>query len=139
MPRHNEKQIVELETKFWQSILDEDTDAAVAMLDDKSVVTGSQGHALLSHDDYRSMAEQQGQTKWRLKTFKLEDVKVTFPIQDVAVIAYKVTEEMDVDGKPVTLKAADATTWVRKGGKWRAALHTESVLGDPFGRDRKAA
>jgi hypothetical protein len=55
------------------------------------------------------------------------------------VIAYKVTEEMDVDGKPVTLKAADATTWVRKGGKWRAALHTESVLGDPFGRDKKPA
>jgi hypothetical protein len=46
---------------------------------------------------------------------------------------------MDVEGKPLTLKAADTTTWVCKHGKWLAALHTESVLGDPFGRDRKAA
>jgi Domain of unknown function (DUF4440) len=138
MAKNNEKTIIELETKFWQSIQDKNTDAAVAMLDDKSVVAGAQGLALLSHDDYRGMAKH-GEKMWNLKSFKLDDVKVTFPIEDVAVIAYKVTEEMDVEGKPLILKAADTTTWVRKGGKWLAALHTESLLGDPFGRDRKAA
>jgi hypothetical protein len=55
------------------------------------------------------------------------------------VIAYKVTEELDVEGSPITLKAADTTTWVRKGNKWLAAQHTESLLGDPFGRDRRTA
>jgi hypothetical protein len=138
MIRKDEKTIVELETKFWQSMVDNDTDTAIAMLADKSVVAGAQGLALLSHDDYRGMTEQ-GKTLWKLKSFKLDDVKVTFPTEDVAVIAYRVTEEMDVEGKPLTLKAADATTWVRKGGKWLAVLHTESILGDPFGRDRKAA
>jgi len=46
---------------------------------------------------------------------------------------------MEVEGKPLTMKAADATTWVRQDGEWMAALHTESLLGDPFGRQRKAA
>jgi hypothetical protein len=138
MAKKDAKSIIELETKFWQSMVDKDTDAAVAMLDDKSMVTGARGLALLSHNDYRGMAKQ-GESLWNLKSFKLDDVKVTFPAEDVALIAYKVTEEMEVEGKPLTLKAADATTWVRKGGKWLAALHTESLLGDPFGRDRRAA
>ena len=138
MARKDAKTIIELETKFWQSMVDKDIDLAVAMLTDKSVVTGAQGLALLSHDDYRGMAKQ-AEGLWNLKSFKLDDVKVTFPAEDVAVIAYRVTEEMEVEGKPLTLKAADATTWVRKGGKWLAALHTESLLGDPFGRDRRAA
>lgn len=138
MARKDAKTIIELETKFWQSMVDQDTDAAIAMLADKSVVTGAQGLALLSHDDYRGLAKQ-GESLYKLKSFQLDDVNVTFPSEDVAVIAYRVTEEMEVEGKPLTLKAADATTWVRKGSKWLAALHTESLLGDPFGRDRRAA
>jgi hypothetical protein len=138
MAHHDEKTIIELETRFWQSIADKNADAGVAMLDDKSIVAGAQGLALLRHEDYRRMAAQ-GEKLWSLKSFKLDDVKVAFPTEDVAVIAYKVTEQIEVEGKPLTLKAADTTTWVRKSGKWLAALHTESLLGDPFGRDRKAA
>ena len=58
-------------------------------------------------------------------------------IQSCAVIAYKVRENLTVDGKKLTLEAADASTWVRDGDGWKCALHTESVLGDPYGRDRK--
>ena len=55
----------------------------------------------------------------------------------MAVIAYKVIEDLLVDGAPLTLEASDASTWVRQDGRWLCALHTESVAGDPFGRDRK--
>jgi hypothetical protein len=134
----DKQKIIDLEQKFWRTMVDKDTEASVAMLPEKSIVTGAQGAALLSHDDYRGMARQ-GDSLWKLKSFQLDDVKVIFPAKDVAVIAYTVTEEMEVEGKPLTLKAADATTWVRQDNEWLAALHTESVLGDPFGRDRKAA
>jgi hypothetical protein len=30
-----------------------------------------------------------------------------------------------VDGKKLTLEAADASTWVRDGDGWACALHTE--------------
>jgi hypothetical protein len=55
---------------------------------------------------------------------------------DVVVLAYRVREKVDVEGEPVALEAADSTTWVRRDGRWLCALHTESLLGDPFGRDR---
>jgi hypothetical protein len=35
------------------------------------------------------------------------------------------------------LDAADSSTWVRRNGRWLCALHTEAILGDPFGRDRQ--
>jgi hypothetical protein len=57
----------------------------------------------------------------------------------VAVLVYNVHEELTVDGKPVTIDAADASTWVRRNGRWVCALHTESLKGDPFGRDRPRA
>jgi hypothetical protein len=53
----------------------------------------------------------------------------------LAIVAYQVHEELTVDGKPVTLDAADSSTWVRRNGRWLCALHTEAIAGDPFGRD----
>jgi hypothetical protein len=58
---------------------------------------------------------------------------------DVAVLAYKVHEELTVEGKKVSFDAADASTWVKRKGQWLCALHTESLSGDPFGRDRQRA
>ena len=43
-----------------------------------------------------------------------------------------------VDGKPTKLEALDSSVWVRRDGKWVCALHTETLAGDPFGRDRRA-
>jgi hypothetical protein len=68
-----------------------------------------------------------------------DDANVTLLRDEVAIIAYNVHEELTVEGRPVALDAADASTWVRRGGRWVCALHTESIAGDPFGRDRKPA
>jgi hypothetical protein len=59
--------------------------------------------------------------------------------KDVAVVAYQVHEELTVEGKPVTLDAADSSTWVRRGGHWLCVVHTEAPVGDPYGRDRRLA
>jgi hypothetical protein len=32
-----------------------------------------------------------------------------------------------VDGKPVASDAADASVWIKRGGQWQCALHTESA------------
>ena len=57
--------------------------------------------------------------------------------EGVAVVAYKVTERVVVDGRQLTLEANDASVWVQRDGEWACSLHTESIAGDPFGRDRK--
>jgi hypothetical protein len=45
---------------------------------------------------------------------------------------------LTVDGKPVTLDAADASIWAQRDGRWVCALHAESIAVDPFGRDKFA-
>ena len=52
-------------------------------------------------------------------------------------VTVTVTNVVTVDGEPVSLEAADVSTWVRRDGRWLCALHTESLAGDPFGRDRQ--
>ena len=64
----------------------------------------------------------------------MSDTSVITPTDDVAVIGYTITEHLEVDGKPMTLKAAESSTWLRQNGRWQCVQHSESVLGDPFGR-----
>lgn len=46
---------------------------------------------------------------------------------DVAVIAYKVSEEMVVDGELKKLDAFDTSVWVKRDGGWVCAAHTETI------------
>jgi len=129
-----EKEIVGLETRFWQAMKDQDVDAALALTADPTLVTGSQGAARLDHKTFRGMMSG---ASWELKSYEFSDMKVEKVTDDVAVIVYKVREDLTFDGEPISFEAADASTWVRKDGGWVCILHTESILGDPFGRDRK--
>ena len=129
-----EKEIVGLEKKFWQSMIDKDIETGAGLAADPCLVTGAQG---VGRIDRKTFAKMMQEGKWELHAFDFSDVKVEQVTDDVAVIAYKVREDLTVDGKKLTMEAADASTWVRDGGRWVCALHTESVLGDPFGRDRK--
>ena len=77
---------------------------------------------------------------WTLDAFELQDgADVRLVTDDVAIVAYRVREQLTVEGAPVTLEAADVSLWVRRDGRWRCALHSESLAGDPFGRDRQPA
>jgi hypothetical protein len=131
-----EKEFLELERRYWQALQDGDDDTALKLSDDPCIVAGPQGVASLDRNMMEGMLKN---ADWKLNKFEIDpDVKVKKLGDDVAVLAYKVREQLTVDGKPVTLEAAEASTWVRKNGGWVCALHTEAVTGDPFGRDRRA-
>jgi hypothetical protein len=129
-----DQQILDLENQFWQSMIDKDAEAGVRLTADPCIVAGAQG---VSRIDSKTFAKMVEHGNWVLHDYEFSDVKVERVTDDVAVIAYKVRENLTVDGKKLTLEAADASTWVRDGDGWKCALHTESVLGDPYGRDRK--
>ncbi|HEX6307165.1 MAG TPA: hypothetical protein VFZ69_03190 [Longimicrobiales bacterium] len=46
-------------------------------------------------------------------------------------------EQVTVDGESLPVTSNDSSVWVRRNGEWRCALHTESLAGNPFGRDRR--
>jgi len=129
-----QQQLVELERQYWQAIKDKDVEAATSLTDDACILTGAQG---VGRIDKQQLAAMLKAASYTLDAFELQDVQACSLSDDVAVIAYKVREELTVDGEPVTLEAADASTWVRRDGRWLCALHTEAIAGDPFGRDRR--
>jgi uncharacterized protein (TIGR02246 family) len=129
-----EHELMGLEQQFRQAMVDRDAATAMQLTDDVCILTGAQGASTFPKEAMAKMMEDGGYT---LRHFELKDPQVEMLRDDVAVVAYQVHEEMTVDGKEVALDAADASTWVRKDGRWVCALHTESILGDPYGRDRR--
>ena len=130
-----EKELMQLEKQFWQAIKDRDAEAAIALTDEECIVSGAQGIARIDQDAMEAMMRD---ASYSLNRFRIADnPEVRLVNDDVATVAYKVHEELTVDGKPVTLEAAETSVWVRRDGRWVCALHTESLLGDPYGRDRQ--
>jgi ketosteroid isomerase-like protein len=131
-----EAQLLDHEKQYWQAIKDRDVQAAMRLTDDPCIVTGAQGVARITRQAFAGMLQAGG---WTLHEFTLSDVQVRVISEGVAILAYKVKELLTVDGKALTIEAADSSTWVRRDNQWVCALHTEALLGDPFGRDKQQA
>lgn len=123
-------EIKQLETNFWQAMVDKDAKGAAAMIADEALVTGSMGTMKIDPAKYEKMTED-GQ--WTLEKFAFSDVDVVFPADDVAVIAYQVHQTGEMKGERMNMHCADSSTWVRNGDGWKCALHTETILGKPGG------
>jgi len=130
-----ESELLDLEKQYWRAIKEKDAKTAMNLTDDPCIVTGAQGVSLLEPKAFEKIIAD---PSWTLDEYEFkDDPEVRLINDDVAIVAYKVQEKMTVEGQPVTLEAADASTWVRRGGRWVCAVHTESIAGDPFGRDRR--
>ncbi|HJQ52824.1 MAG TPA: nuclear transport factor 2 family protein [Gemmatimonadaceae bacterium] len=124
----------DLEKQYWQAIKDRDVQAAMRLTDDPCIVTGAQGVARITHQAFAGMLQAGG---WTLHEFTLSDMQVRLLSEDVAILAYRVKESLTVEGKAIMLDASDSSTWVKRDGQWMCALHTEALMGDPFGRDKQ--
>ena len=130
------KELIQLEKRYWQALQDQDGATAARLSDEPSILAGAQGVSSL---DRKTIASMFDAFESKLESFELKSPQVRFLTDDVAVVAYTVHEELIVEGKPLAVDAADSSTWIRRDGGWLCALHSESLLGDPFGRDRMPA
>jgi uncharacterized protein (TIGR02246 family) len=128
------QELLGLENQYWQAMKEKDVDAAMRLTDEECIITGAQGVGRINRQALSGMLKN---APYALHAYELKDASVRQIGDDVAIVAYTVHEELTVDGKPVSFDAADASTWIRRDGQWRCALHTESIAGDPFGRDRR--
>jgi hypothetical protein len=119
--------VIDLEKRFWQSMVDNDTDTALDLLTEPSTLVSSYGTMKFDHASYRQMAES---GDYVLKSFELSDVEVTFPTEDTAIATYRVKQASTRrgDSNLTTEEMADSSTWIRKNGEWRCAVHTETPL-----------
>ena len=128
-------ELMQLERQYWEALKNKDPKTAMALSDDPCLITGAQGYGSYSTKQLGAMMND---GRYELRDFRIDDAEVQMISNDVAIVAYRVHEDLMVEGKPVAVDAADSSTCVRRGGQWRCALHTEVILGDPFGRDRGA-
>lgn len=122
-----------VEQRYWDAVQRKDADEAIELSDDACIVVGAQGVGSIDREQLGKMLQQ---ASYELTRYSFDDkqFQVRQIADDVAVVAYAVHEDLVVDGKPESLEAYDASVWVKRDGKWRCALHTESLRGDPFGR-----
>ena len=121
------KTFIELETKFWQSMVDQDTDAALQLLHDPAMMLTAHGAMKFDHAGYRKMAEQ---GTMDVTAFVLSNVEVLFPTETTAVLTYQVKQTVAAreGGKSTTQNMADTSTWIHAGKRWQCVLHTESEM-----------
>ena len=133
----HEQELMEVERRFWNAIKEKDASTASELTDDQCVVVGAQG---VSTIDAKTMGQMTTEGTWELEQFSFDDEarRIRFLTDDIAIIAYPVEERLVVDGATLRIEANDSSVWIRRDGQWRCALHTESLAGDPFGRDKLA-
>lgn len=119
------KTLIDLETKFWQSIVNNDTAAALEILSEPALVVGSHGAMQIDHAGYRKMAEQDSMV---LTSFELSDMKVLFPNDTTAILAYRVKQGVAPRGKSDSTEREmnDTSTWIQTDKGWRCVMHTET-------------
>ena len=120
-PRHR---IEQLERAFWQSMVDDDPKVATGMLADTALMVSGHGAMSFDHAGYTKMAKDPSH---RLVQFKLSDMDVMFPSDDLAIATYKVQQQVERDDKPMQMQAVDSSTWVKSGDDWKCVVHTESL------------
>jgi hypothetical protein len=119
--------IINLEKKFWQSMVDQDTDLSLSMLNEPSLMVSSHGTMQFDHRQFRQMAEQGSMA---IKSFELSDMNVVFPTDDSAVLTYKVKQSLTerVSSRQIDQEMADSSVWMCKNGQWLCVMHTETPI-----------
>jgi hypothetical protein len=119
------KTLINLEKKFWQSMVSNDTDTALEMLTEPALMVSSHGTIKFDHAGYRKMAEKGSMV---LTSFKLSDMEVAFPSATTAILSYHVKQSMAPRGKKASTvqEMNDTSTWIKTDKGWQCAMHTET-------------
>ena len=119
------EEIIALETSYWEAMKAKNGACASQLSGRISLVTGAQGVMSVAKSEMGKMTEE---GKWTLESYAFDDIAVTTPAPDVAVIAYTVNQKVTMDGKSQSLRAADRSTWIRGADGWECHAHSETLL-----------
>ncbi len=119
--------IIDLEKKFWQAMVDNDTDGAMALLSEPALMVSSYGAIKFDRAGYREIAEQAPMV---ITSFEMSDMDIVFPNETTAIVTYRVRQVIAPrnSGETTEQEMNDSSTWIRTGGQWRCVMHTETPV-----------
>lgn len=131
----SDQELLALERSYWDALKERDFRTIGRLTAEDSTVAGASGVAGV---DPRSIQKQIESAPYTMKGYRIDPqtVRVNRLCDDTVAISYGVHEDLEVGGKPVQLDAFDMSVWKQTPNGWTCVLHTESIKGDAFGRDR---
>jgi hypothetical protein len=120
-------EIIALETSYWDAMKRKDGARTAELSGKTSLVTGTRGVMSIPKDKMGEMTEE---GEWTLESYAFDEVEVSSPAPDVAIIAYTVRQKVVMNGKTQEMRAADSSTWIRGEAGWECHAHSETMLGD---------
>ena len=131
----SDQELLALERSYWDALKDHDFRTISRLTAENSTVAGASGVAGV---DPRSIQKQIESAPYTIKDYRIDPqtVRINRLCDDTVAISYGVHEDLEVEGKPVKLDAFDMSVWKLTDNAWTCVLHTESIKGDAFARDR---
>jgi hypothetical protein len=117
-----QNQLIATEKKLWEAWKNKDVKPFKAHLSPNSVMISENG--LESKDSILKFIEGHDCV---VKSYELSDFKVTWVDSDAALLTYKATQDATCGGTAAPAAVWAASLYVRRGGKWYAATHQETV------------
>jgi len=130
-----DQELLTLERDYWDAVKDRDARTVGRLTAEECLIAGARGASVV---DAREMGKLIEAATHRIIDYRidLKTTRITHLSDDVVAIAYGIHEDLEVGDKPVQLDAFDVSLWRKSDTGWTCVLHTESIAGDPFGRDR---
>jgi len=130
-------EIVALETQFWDALRTRDGARIARLTADDCTIVGASGVRAVTGPAIARMLES---APYEIKSARIDPdtTRIVRLGDDCVVISYAVHEDVEIDGADVQVDAFDSSVWLHRDDAWQCVLHTESIAGDAFGRDRAA-
>ncbi len=90
----------------------------------------SDDHLAIVASGVRQTKEEhlQGLADLKLSEYSMNDVRVTFPTKEMAIITYVSGVKGTYKGKELPAKVAAASVWANRNGQWLEVLYQETAL-----------
>ena len=121
------EEVVNLEKSYWDAMKKKDGNRTAELSGKTSLVTGAHGVMNIPKSKMGKMTED---GKWKLESYSFDNVEVSTPAPDVAIIAYTVRQQVTMDGRSQEMHAADSSTWIHGTNGWECHAHSETILKD---------
>ena len=120
-------EIIGLEKSYWDAMKKKDGKRSAELSGKTSLVTGAHGVMNIPKSKMGKMTED---GKWTLESYSFDNVEVSTPAPDVAIIAYTVRQQVTMEGRPQEMHAADSSTWIHGTNGWECHAHSETIMKD---------
>lgn len=123
--------LIDLETQFWQAMVDENVGAATDLLAEPAMMVSAHGVLQFDRAMYGKMAKEGPMV---VTSFEFSDMQVVFPTDAMGILTYRVKQGVAPGGdKAQSTKQVmhDSSTWIHADGQWQCVMHTETPVDKP--------